>query len=68
MDGFTGVGGSAIAFARAGKLVTTIETNHDRVEMARNNAEVYGAGDKIKFIEGDFFESSANDQSRYSEP
>lgn len=54
LDGFGGVGGSAIAFARAGKQVTCIEIDPGRLKMIRNNAEVYGVADKILLIEGDF--------------
>jgi trimethylguanosine synthase len=54
LDGFCGVGGNAIAFARLGMKVTAIEKDKTRFEMARHNAEVYGVADKIVFILGDF--------------
>ncbi len=54
LDGFTGVGGSAIAFARSGKQVTTVDTDGSRLKMAEHNAGIYGVGDKITFIHGDF--------------
>lgn len=56
LDGFAGVGGSAIAFARAGKKVTAVELNSDRLRMAKANANIYGVGSDIDFVEGDFFD------------
>jgi trimethylguanosine synthase len=56
LDGFAGVGGSAIAFARAGKKVISVDINPNRLNMARHNADIYGVSEAITFIEGDFFE------------
>lgn len=53
VDAFSGIGGACIALALAGKKVTTIEIDHDRLQMARHNATLYGVADKITFIEGD---------------
>ncbi len=55
VDGFSGAGGNAIAFARICDKVFTIEKNAGRLEMARHNARLYGVEDKIIFILGDFF-------------
>jgi trimethylguanosine synthase len=55
-DGFGGVGGSAIAFAMAGKSVIFAEIDHKRFEMAKHNAKICEVFDKISFNEGDFFE------------
>ncbi len=55
VDGFCGVGGNAIAFARTCDEVYAIEKNKTRLEMARHNAEIYGVANKITFISGDFF-------------
>ncbi|MFR9750413.1 RsmD family RNA methyltransferase [Nocardia sp. 004] len=55
LDGFAGIGGSAIAFARSGKRVIAVDTNADRLEMARHNAGVYGVRDSITFVHDDFF-------------
>lgn len=55
VDGFCGVGGNAIGFARACNKVYAIEKNKKRLEMARYNAELYGVENKIIFILGDFF-------------
>ena len=53
LDAFGGLGGSAIAFAKAGKNVLCIEKSLDRLILAKNNARVYGVIDKIEFIHGD---------------
>lgn len=53
VDGFTGIGGVAIALARSGKRVTTIELDPKRLQMARHNAAVYGVEESIAFINGD---------------
>lgn len=54
IDGFCGVGGNAVAFARIGEKVFAIEKDKKRLEMARHNAALYGVADKITFISGDF--------------
>ena len=56
VDAFCGAGGSAIGFALAGKSVTAIEMNPERLEMARYNANLFGVSDRITFIEGDSLE------------
>lgn len=57
IDAFAGAGGNAIAFARCGKWshVFAIEKNPDVLKCAKHNAEVYGVGSKIIWIEGDGF-------------
>lgn len=52
LDPFCGAGGSAIGFARAGKVVTAVELNPERLAMAKYNAALFGVQDKINFIEG----------------
>lgn len=56
IDAFTGVGGNAIQFARYCDRVIAIDTSPQRLEMARNNADIYGQASKIDFICGDFFQ------------
>lgn len=56
LDAFCGIGGCAIAFARSGKKVLAVELDERRLEMARNNARVYGVEDMITFIHGDVTE------------
>lgn len=55
LDGFAGVGGSAIAFARAGKRVMAVELDAERIAMAAHNARIYGVAEHIQFMQGDFF-------------
>lgn len=55
LDGFAGVGGSAIAFARAGKQVIAVEIDKKRLKMAEHNADIYKVKHTIRFIHGDFF-------------
>ncbi len=58
LDSFGCVGGSAIAFAQYCKKVYMIEIDKNRIEMAKNNAQVYDVEGKIKFIHGDYFEEA----------
>lgn len=54
IDAFCGVGGNTIQFALTGKRVIAIDIDPVKIDLARNNAEVYGIADKIEFICGDF--------------
>ncbi|XP_046929888.1 trimethylguanosine synthase isoform X2 [Lynx rufus] len=54
VDAFCGVGGNTIQFALMGKRVIAIDIDPVKIDLARNNAEVYGIADKIEFICGDF--------------
>lgn len=56
VDGFCGIGGSSIGFAKVCDRVIAIEKSKRRFEMAKNNAKIYGVEKKIDFICGDFFE------------
>jgi SAM-dependent methyltransferase len=53
VDAGCGLGGNAIAFARAGCRVVAIDANADRLELARHNAGIYQVADHIRFIRGD---------------
>ena len=53
LDAFCGVGGAAIAFARAGKRVTAIEIDSERLAMSKHNARLFSVDDRIQFVEGD---------------
>ncbi len=53
VDAGCGVGGNAIAFARAGAKVVAIEQDADRLADARHNARLYGVADRIEFRQGD---------------
>lgn len=56
VDAGCGIGGNAIAFARAGCRVLAIEADAERLELARHNAGVYGVAKQIKFVHGDALE------------
>ncbi|XP_049935601.1 uncharacterized protein LOC116261153 isoform X2 [Nymphaea colorata] len=55
IDCFSGVGGNAIQFAKSGCHVLAIDVDPQKVELSRHNANIYGVGDYIDFIVGDFF-------------
>ncbi|XWS11679.1 hypothetical protein CRYUN_Cryun37aG0019900 [Craigia yunnanensis] len=56
IDCFSGVGGNAIQFARLCPFVVAVDIDPQKVNMAFNNAKVYGVEDYIDFIVGDFFQ------------
>lgn len=58
IDAFAGVGGNAIALARSGRWdrVFGIEKDAKTLKCAKHNAEIYGVGGKIFWLEGDCFE------------
>jgi hypothetical protein len=53
VDAGCGIGGNAIAFARTGCSVLAIEADAQRLELARDNAAVYGVAKQIEFVHGD---------------
>ncbi|XP_044754685.1 trimethylguanosine synthase isoform X2 [Coccinella septempunctata] len=54
VDGFCGAGGNAIQFAFTCKKVIAIDIDPKKIELAKNNAQVYGVLDRIEFIVGDY--------------
>lgn len=56
LDAFCGAGGNAIQYALHCKKVITTDTDPEKLEMAKHNAQIYGVADKIEFILGDFFQ------------
>lgn len=56
LDAFGWVWGSTIWFALTGKKVICVELDETRLNMAKNNSEIYGVSDKITFIHGDILE------------
>ncbi|KAJ1663985.1 Trimethylguanosine synthase [Coemansia sp. RSA 1813] len=56
IDAFCGVGGNTIKFAEWCEHVIAIDIDPQRLEMARNNAVIYGVADRIEFILGDFYQ------------
>ena len=49
-----GVGGSAIGFARTGKRVIAVDSDKNRLEMAKFNAEIFDVRAQIEFHHADF--------------
>lgn len=49
LDAFSGVGGSAIAFARQGKNVISVDICEDRLYYAKHNAKIYCQQNNITF-------------------
>jgi len=60
VDAFCGVGGNAIQFAMTCDRVIAVDIDQNKIDMARNNARVYGVESKIEFIVGDFFKVVPN--------
>ncbi|XP_059636917.1 uncharacterized protein LOC132279019 [Cornus florida] len=56
IDCFAGVGGNAIQFAKMCCHVVAIDIDPRKIELAVNNAKIYGVEDYIDFIVGDFFQ------------
>ncbi|KOX78052.1 Trimethylguanosine synthase [Melipona quadrifasciata] len=56
IDAFCGAGGNAIQFAFTCEKVLAIDIDPVKIELARNNARVYGVDDRIEFIVGDFLQ------------
>lgn len=56
IDGFCGVGGNLIQFACQSPYMRVIgcDINLERLEMAKNNAKIYGVSHQCEFILGDF--------------
>lgn len=55
IDGFCGLGGNAIAFARFGCCVEAYEIDRRRLELASHNAKVYNV--KIRFLRENLLET-----------
>jgi trimethylguanosine synthase len=58
IDGFCGVGGNIIQFAKTNKVVIASDIDSNKVEMAKHNAKIYGVDSKIEFIASDFLKLS----------
>ena len=54
VDGFCGVGGNTIQFAKLCKKVIAVDINPSKIEMAKKNAKIYNVEDKIEFVVDDF--------------
>ncbi|KAK9880754.1 hypothetical protein WA026_013077 [Henosepilachna vigintioctopunctata] len=60
IDAFCGAGGNTIQFALTCKKVIAIDVDPKKIEIAKNNAEVYGVSSKVEFIIGDFLTLAPN--------
>ncbi|XP_042902406.1 trimethylguanosine synthase isoform X1 [Parasteatoda tepidariorum] len=56
VDAFCGAGGNSIQFAQTCYHVIAIDIDPKKIELAKNNAKVYGVDQHIDFIVGDFFD------------
>ncbi|XP_043502074.1 trimethylguanosine synthase [Polistes fuscatus] len=56
IDAFCGAGGNAIQFAFTCERVIAIDIDPTKIELARNNARIYGVEDRIEFIIANFFD------------
>ena len=56
MDAFCGVGGNAVHFARRCKHVIGVDNCRARLELAQQNAGVYGVADRLDLICANFFD------------
>ncbi|KAK6195414.1 hypothetical protein SNE40_000851 [Patella caerulea] len=54
IDAFCGAGGNTIQFAFYCERVIAIDLDPVKIELARQNARVYGVEDRIQFIVGDY--------------
>ena len=52
LDGYCGIGGNSIQFAKIFHKVIAIDIDPIKIEAAKNNAKIYGVEDKIEFIVG----------------
>lgn len=58
LDGFCGVGGNLIQFARSSPFTRVIGCDivPDRIRMAKHNSKIYGVEHQCEFILGDFMD------------
>ena len=60
VDGFCGIGGNSIQFAKTCQKVIAIDIDPNKIKAAKHNAKIYGVEDRIEFIIGDFFDIIPN--------
>lgn len=53
IEGCCGYGGNTVQFAKVFRHVTALDTNAERIAMARHNAEVYGISDRVDWVTED---------------
>ena len=66
MDAFCGVGGNAVHFARRCRHVIGVDNCRARLDLAQQNARVYGVADRLDLICADFFD--LRDQLKVGSP
>ena len=63
-----GIGGDALAFARAGLEVTLIERDPVRALFAEENARVWGLADRVAIVQRDIMEAAVTAQAAWLDP
>ena len=63
-----GIGGDALAFARAGLRVTLVERDLVRAAFAEENTRVWGFSDQITVIQGDITEANLTADAAWLDP
>ncbi|CAN8074842.1 unnamed protein product [Agarophyton chilense] len=57
VDLYSGAGGNSIQFALNGAYVIAVEISQSRIDIARNNARVYGVEEYIEFVAADVMDA-----------
>ncbi|XP_024967937.1 trimethylguanosine synthase-like isoform X2 [Cynara cardunculus var. scolymus] len=68
VDCFAGMGGNSIQFAALGYHVVAIDIDPQKVEMASNNAKIYGVDNYIDFIVADFLQVAPSLKKQFWSP
>lgn len=55
VDGFCGVGGSAVHFARRCVHVVAVDSCRPRLDLTAHNAAIYGVAGRLDLLCADFF-------------
>lgn len=56
VDALCGVGGITIALALSGHDVIAVDIDRNKLNMARNNAEIYGISERVQYIHANIFD------------
>lgn len=54
LDPFAGSGGNVIQFSKNCKKIVAVDIDPNKIEICRNNCDVYRCPDNIEIIESDF--------------
>ena len=60
VDACCGVGGNSIQLALRCERVIAVDVDASKIQMARENAALYGVADRIDFVCGDFLQLAAS--------